>query len=310
MTFDFFLHLMDDREFEVLVVCICDELLGKGTVIFADRNDGGRDARFTGKAQSYPSTESLWEGQFIVQAKHTRNPTGKCSDADFQREVKNEIVKLTSLVAQSEADNYLLFTNRSLTGESDSKIRKKITDETKVDKNALIGKERIVAYLNFYPRIAEAAGLNKYAVPLAFYEDDLKNLILYFHEHSNDLSKQIEKKEEEIKRVPLDEKNGKNNLSKEYFSFMLQQSLSYFDQIDTFLKDPKNKKLLEGYYATVTELNSKIISHRDQFDTFDEIFDYLYDFILKRNETEIKDSRRLIYVFLHFMYYNCDIGVK
>ncbi len=59
--------------FEELVIRICRDLLGKGVIGFAKGKDGGRDGRFEGTAQHYPSTSVPWKGKFIIQAKHTTN---------------------------------------------------------------------------------------------------------------------------------------------------------------------------------------------------------------------------------------------
>ena len=66
------LHELNWSNFEDLVVTICEEILGTGTIIFADGVDGGRDAKFTATANSFPSETSPWSGRFIIQAKHTK----------------------------------------------------------------------------------------------------------------------------------------------------------------------------------------------------------------------------------------------
>ncbi len=62
------------QDFERLVVSICDRILGTGTIHFSDGPDGGRDAAFTGRAENYPSSTKPWEGSFVIQAKHCKNP--------------------------------------------------------------------------------------------------------------------------------------------------------------------------------------------------------------------------------------------
>ena len=115
--------------------------------------------------------------------------------------------------------------------------------------------------------------------------------------------------EQDIKRIPVEEKNKRNKLSEEYFEHIKKNSLSFFAQIDKFLKDPINRNELDKYQATIMELNSKIISHRNEYGNFEEIFDYIYDYILKKDDGTL-DSRehRMIYILLHYMYYNCDLG--
>ena len=56
-----------------------------------------------------------------------------------------------------------------------------------------------------------------------------------------------------------------------------------------------------------TILNSKIIVHRDQFDSFDAVLTYLYNETIQGNAA-LKAKRRYVTVFLHYMYFDCDIG--
>jgi len=74
------------------------------------------------------------------------------------------------------------------------------------------------------------------------------------------------------------------------------------------LEDPKNYRYKEYYENTVADLNEKIVIYRGDYVTFDEIFSYIYDYILLNSIQKLKDKRRLIRVFLHYMYHNCDIG--
>lgn len=57
---------LGDDQFEQLVVLLCRRLLGMGTQGFAKGVDGGRDAKFVGKAQLIPSTTAPWEGIFAA----------------------------------------------------------------------------------------------------------------------------------------------------------------------------------------------------------------------------------------------------
>jgi len=116
---DFFLHHLSPTDFEKLVSVICVEWLGEGTTSFADGRDGGRDARFHGTAQLYPSTTEPWSGHVVIQAKHTATPDASCSDSDFQgffgNGKKSECPKIQNLIADEILDQYLVFTNRKLT---------------------------------------------------------------------------------------------------------------------------------------------------------------------------------------------------
>ena len=87
------LYNLDDKEFEQLVALICEHILGIGTIVFADGKDGGRDAKFTGKANKYPSEREPWSGKFIIQAKHTSKPVASCSDSNFQTILKKKVLR-------------------------------------------------------------------------------------------------------------------------------------------------------------------------------------------------------------------------
>jgi hypothetical protein len=72
------LYDLNNEEFESLVVSICEEVLGIATINFTKGKDGGRDAKFTGTANSFPSTNNPWNGKFIIQAKHTEKQNASC----------------------------------------------------------------------------------------------------------------------------------------------------------------------------------------------------------------------------------------
>ena len=66
---------------------------------------------------------------------------------------------------------------------------------------------------------------------------------------------------------------------------------------------------VNNYENTIDDINEEIIVHRDDFDKFDMIFSYLYKFIVENNP-ELNNNRNLVRLFLHYMYYNCDIGIN
>ncbi len=55
---DFFFHLLNDGEFEGLAVHMATHLLGAGVTPFAPGKDGGRDGKFHGTGERFPSTTS------------------------------------------------------------------------------------------------------------------------------------------------------------------------------------------------------------------------------------------------------------
>ncbi len=116
---DYRLENLSEDDFEKLVNILCQKKLGTGTVSFSKGKDGGRDGRFKGTANSYPSDKDLWNGKFIIQAKHTTDYQASCSDNTFFGNktslINGEIDKIKKLKSNGEIDNYLLFTNRKET---------------------------------------------------------------------------------------------------------------------------------------------------------------------------------------------------
>ena len=298
------LENLTDTEFENLVSLICSEILGTGTVIFTDGKDGGRDAEFNGIANKFPSKSKPWSGKVIIQAKHTQRNNASCSESDFQTILKTSVIPaIQKLKEKNKIDFYLLFTNRKLSGVQHPKIEDIFDEKTEIE-NRVIGLETIELWLKQYPTIAKTLNLNKLLLPLSFDENDLKEII-------NSFSK-IDKKKGNLPEIPerdIEKKNQLNNLSKEYFNNVIKKKLIYLDQIREFLMDPINSEYLNKYENTIDDINEEIIVHRDDFDKFDMIFNYLYKFIIDNNP-ELSNNRNLVRLFLHYMYYNCDIGIN
>ena len=116
---------------EELVNVICQTILGTGVVSFSKGKDGGKDGRFNGKANRFPSESKPWEGKMIIQAKHTSKPLGDCMSGEFltnkESVVNLEIKKLKKIKSEEGLNYYLLFTNRKYSGTADGRIIKKIS---------------------------------------------------------------------------------------------------------------------------------------------------------------------------------------
>jgi len=298
------LENLTDTEFENLVALICSEILGTGTVVFSEGKDGGKDARFNGKANNFPSNSKPWDGKIIIQAKHTKRANASCSDSDFKSILKESVIPaINKLKNNKEIDYYLLFTNRKLSGIQDARIENIFNENTDVE-NRLIGLETIELWLERFPFVTKTLNLNKLLLPLNFDENDLKQIVNSF----NNLDKK-----RDLAVIPenrnIENKNVLNELSKEYFDNVIKKNLIYFEQIRAFLMDPINEEYLAKYENTIDDINAKIIIYRKDFEKFEMVLEFLYDFVISNNE-ELKSKRRLVRLFLHYMYYNCDIGIK
>jgi len=306
------LENLNDEEFEALVIRICNELLGIGCKTFSVGRDGAKDSWFDGKAERFPSTSGAWRGKFIIQAKYTNVAEASCSDNEFSVNqtsiINKEIIRLNEIVKITPFDNYIIFTNRKLSGGAHSVIVQKLSNGLSIANVEIIGKEDINKHLNDYPHIANQFGLYKFAYPLRFYEKDLQEVITVFAEHLSSIAKEATEYITTFDNIEKEEKNKLNNLSADYFEFIKNHSLQYFEKIDEFLKDPRNIKYTKYYSNTVSDLQAKIILDRNRFNDFMELLEHLVDFVVNNNQEKLKDLRDIVRVFIHFMYFNCDIG--
>lgn len=302
---------LSDEEFENLIIRICKEILGVGCKTFSVGKDGAKDSWFDGTAQKFPSDAAPWTGIFNIQAKFTKTHNASCSDNDFSVNqtsiLTKEITRLKEVNKITPFNNYIIFTNRKLSGEKVSLIQK-LKNEIGVQNADIIGREQIDTYLTDYPVIAYRFGLNKFLSPLRFYEKDLRDVIIVFSEQSKAISTEAKSYITSFTVIDKEKKNELNNLSKEYFEFLKSHSLQYFEEIETFLRDPKNETYTRMYSNTVSELQAKIILDRNSFNDFMHLIEHLVDYAVGNNLDQLKDLRKIVRVFIHFMYFNCDIG--
>ena len=300
------LNYQNEDDFENLVTLICKKILGEGVIPFTKGRDGGKDGRFTGTANCFPSENDPWKGNIIIQAKHTEKIQASCSDSDFNKIIGDEIDKIKNLKSKGEIDYYLLFTNRKLTGGADSIIVKRIKDETGIENN-LIAEEKIQQYLIQFPDVVKMAGLNKLLMPLEFDDSDIRDVVLAIKDalKAKDVRPIID-----FSKPELTKKNELNNLSEDYFSNMIQSEFADFSRIESFLSDPINEEVKEGYEDAISDLNAKITIHRDKYGGFEEIIDDVYDKVIGQSGDSLKGNKRLVRTLLHYMYCKCDIGKK
>ncbi|WP_310396538.1 ABC-three component system protein [Hymenobacter sp.] len=311
---DYRLDLLSEDEFEKLVNSLCNEVLGAGVVSFAKGRDGGKDGRFQGTANNFPSKASSWNGKFVIQAKHTSSIEASCSDKSFHGNktsvVNEEIEKIKALIKDNEIDNYILFTNRKLSGGAEQSIRAHIQQETGLGNVHIIGTETITEYLKTHKQILKRFGLENFVLPLDFYNDDIKDLILVFTKNAKKITNLSLPTGNPIPYAKKKKKNKINNLDKHYYARIRQHSLEYFSQIDDFLSDPINSEYAIAYDNFATDLGSMIEIRRNDFDNFKEVFGFLNKKIFDDHKAELSKHRGLIWVFLHHMYFNCHIGRK
>jgi RNA-binding protein YhbY len=301
-------------DFEKLVNELCRIMLGIGVVDFSKGRDGGRDGRLTGTANEYPTKVNPWTGRFIIQAKHTEDYKASCSNNGFHGNksslVNGEIDKLNKLIGKGEIiDNYLIFTNRK-EAESREAIIKHIKTQTNITNVDVIGNATISSWIFKNDALAKQFKLGLYALPLQLTEFDIKEVIISFGKNLKNIQKISTIDDEMLLSKDKEGQGGKNelnNLSATYYKNQIKsKTLKYFAQIDDFLQNDND--YADIYYNFAEELSNKIEVKRDNFNKFEEVFMYLYDLIFEANRIDLNKDRRLIWIFLHHLYFNCHIG--
>jgi len=306
------LHQLHDSEFEDLVTLICREIFGTGVTSFASGPDGGKDAKFEGTARQFPDTANPVSGKLIIQAKHTSNPISSCSDYEFETTLLNkEIPKIKKQFDEGRLTHYILFTNRRKTGGAEDRITDRIKEATSVQHVWLRGLEDIERDLLHYPNIVRLSGLNKLHSPIQFVPEDIRDVIVAFHKHRSAIASAFDSQHDFRDYPGMPRKNEINSLTDNYFKYILADSEPRFPEIRRFLQNPRNWEFAEQYHATANELKGQIITHREQFITFDEALEHVYQLMYERSpELQSAPRRILTKVFIHYMYVNCDIGEK
>lgn len=308
---------LSPKQFEELVVLICQRLLGMAVQGFAEGPDGGRDARFEGIANLIPSQASPWAGKVIVQAKHTNGLNCTFSDKDFFSDasescvVAEELPRIAKLKQNNELDHYILFSNRRLPAKADSDIRKAISDSAGISTGSilLMGVEQIELYLKQFPEIASIADIDPIDSPLIVSPDALAEVVQALAVHTGELADAIEQTPEP--RFSYATKNGLNGMTPDYAKVQLRRYLKEAKTIGDFLGDQQNAEIRYHYDAAVEEFELKIISKRKDFQDFDSVMEYLATLLFARDPIlRQRGHQRLTRAVLFFMYWSCDIGLK
>lgn len=304
---------LGDDQFEQLVVLICQRLLGMGVQGFAKGVDGGRDAKFIGVAELLPSKVEPWRGTVIVQAKHTNGYNRSCSEADFfsskstETVIGKEVLRIKKLRVAKQLDHYVVFTNRSLTGNAESDIRAHIAKECGLPEQSILlcGIEAMELWLKNFQEIPALARLDPLDSPLVVSPDELAEVVeaLARHIDGNGFTTDAPP----APRTSYETKNILNEVTPAYAKAMRRLYLKDTAQVKVFLAAPENVDLLRMYESTVEEFQLKIIAKRKDYQSFDQIMNYLMDLLFARDPI-LRRNKKLTRVMLFYMYWNCDIG--
>ena len=306
---------LSDDQFEVLIVLLCQRLLGIAVQGFAKGPDGGRDAKFVGTAELHPSKAAPWVGTVIVQAKHTNGYNRSFSELDFYSTsssntvVGKELPRIKKLREAKQLDHYMLFANRRLTGNSETEIRDHIAAQCGVPASSiyLCGLEQLELWLKRFPEVALEANLDAVDSPLIVSPDDLAEVVQALARQKDGLTALLD--DPPTVRVTYEEKNALNNMTAAYAKEQRRKYLKETAQIRTFLAAPENIELLRMYESVVDEFQLKILAKRKDYQTFDEVMEYLVDLLFSRDPVlQQHVHKRLTRAILFYMYWNCDIG--
>jgi len=306
---------LGSEQFEKLVVCLCQYLLGISVQSFAKGPDGGRDAKFTGTAELFPSRAAPWIGTTIVQAKHTNGYNRNFSESDFfSKKTKNsvlgkEIPRIKKLWAAKQLDHYMLFANRRLAGKAETEIREYMAAACGMPTSSiyLCGVEQLEMWLKRFPQAAKDADLDPVDSPLIISPEGLAEVVLA-------MAQQIDKvtalrDDPPTPRVSYARKNTLNNMSAKYAEVQCRKYLKETRPIQTFLAAPENLELLRLYESVTDEFQLKIIAKRKSYQTFDEVMEYMVDQLFSRDPVLRQNTHKpLTRAMLFYMYWNCDIG--
>ena len=310
MARDYRLYELSEAEFEALVVRVCTHWLGNGVTPFAPGKDGGRDGKFKGTAQSYPSTSEPIKGHCVLQAKHVQAPDKSCSDPDFKRLLDGEHTKIKRLVGEGICEHYLVFTNRKLTGGADEKLIKAF-NALGLTSAHIIGVERLHLAIEQHQDVRDSLPNRDEVLPFRFDPNDLVEVISALHGYVKQDAAPAYESAIDFKVIKIkEEKNKINGLSKEYYEqIIVADSMPHFQKIESFLKNPRNRDFSDLYHDSADDLKAKILVSRAQFDSFDAVFNCLAS-ELQKSAPQLKGKRKLARILLHYMYFNCDIGSK
>ncbi|MGG6429709.1 ABC-three component system protein [Acetobacter ghanensis] len=306
---------MSDGQFETLIVLLCQRLLGAAVQGFAKGPDGGRDAKFIGTAELLPSKSAPWVGTTIVQAKHTNGYNRNFSESDFfsttaaNTVLGKEIPRVKKLREAKQLDHYMLFANRRLSGNAETEIRDYIASRCTIPASSiyLCGLEQLEIWLKRFPEVAGEADIDPVDSPLIVSPDDLAEVVEALAREKDGVVTLLD--DPPTVRVTYEQKNALNNLSADYAKAQRQKYLKDTAQIRTFLAAPENLDLLRLYESVVDEFQFKIIAKRKDYQTFDEIMEYLVDLLFNRDPVLRQHAhKRLTRAVLFYMYWNCDIG--
>lgn len=300
------------NEFEEFVLLICKEILGIGCSHYRIGKDGGVDSAFVGKANCFPSESKPWEGNIIVQAKHTIFKGQYINSNEFLENktsiINKEIPKIKKLISEGKLDYYMLFTNRHVTRQGQERVQDTISRAGIPKSNiAIIGLEDLLDYMKLYPRTKHA--FSQLSIESVFSRIDHKCLVSIIENIENVLNVEtknndiIESSLNELKRVEFAKKNEYNKLSAQKQKEIQKDGPINHYYIQEFLS--QNNDIRLRYNELVRYIRDNIIVNKEL--DFDAVLLTLHNKLISENQY-LRDNRRSLRYVLNAMYWGCDIG--
>ena len=308
-------HNLSDGQFEELVIELCVAILGNGVQGFGPGKDGGRDARFVGKAKLIPSEAEPWNGTIVIQAKHTGMLNKAFSESDFSGDgdtsiLAKEIPRIKAMIQDDELQYYMLFANRRLTAVTDAEIRRKIAAATGLDREhiRLYGTNELDRLVKRFPVDAERADLNPAKSPADIDPHDLAEVITKLAQYKEELSDLMEGAEPPPEHaVPPKDKNKNTGLGEAYFKKHIRPMMVEFGAIGSFLGHPDNQPYVRLYENTASELEARLDAWTDPEVPYERLLETLIDRLFQR-DFDLRKNKRLTRAVVYYMYCHCDIG--
>lgn len=308
--------LGDDR-FERLVVLLGQELFGAAMQGFATGPDGGRDAKFVGTACAFPNSSHPWTGITIFQAKHTVGHNCKFGDTDFFNPtsgtcvVSKEVPRINKLRKIGKLNNYALISNRRLSAGAEEKIHDHLVKECGLEyaNVFLCGVEQMELWLKKYPHVVKLAELDPIDSPLIISPEQLAEVVEAFVDGKDDIVQAAS--DISTPRISHEEKNKLNNMTPEFAKQLRKLYLKDERQIQNFLAMPQNSSSREAYNEVVEEFNLKVVAKRKGYQSFDDVYNYIIDMLLKRDPVlRRRGNQRITRALVFYMYWHCDLGLS
>lgn len=136
--------------------------------------------------------------------------------------------------------------------------------------------------------------------------EDIKNILLVFKKYKSEILEEISSREDYKFKPDLPIKNKLNNVSEDYFEYGIKADYKDFKIIDEFLENPRNEEFVDIYYDIAKDVKNKLIAKSSEFKNFKDSIIFVYDYIIE-NEKDLR-PKHLVYILLHYMYCQCDIG--